>query len=176
MHPICVHVIARAMTNIRSFWMRHRISIRGRVRPSIGPTVGPSVHRSIRRSVTSSLRRLLGAFCAEYSAISSSHCKKNPSVHDFNSWMTGGRMDGWTREQMDKHALCQRWDSICKHNMNPNPTIIPSIIPPFWFSLWPRKTRTCTGKPGRVDGDVIEQTLYNQTGSYNTKQKVSQPS
>ena len=35
------------------------------VRPSVGPSVGPSV----RRSVTPSLRRLLGASYAEYSAL-----------------------------------------------------------------------------------------------------------
>ena len=45
--------------------MRRRISIRGCVRPS----VRPSVRRSVRRSVTPSLRRLLGASYAEYSAL-----------------------------------------------------------------------------------------------------------
>ena len=45
--------------------MRRRRSIRGCVRPSIHR----SVHRSVRRSGTPSLRRLLGASYAEYSAL-----------------------------------------------------------------------------------------------------------
>ena len=45
--------------------MRRRISIRGCVRPCVRPSVCPSV----RRSGTPSLRRLLGASYAEYSAL-----------------------------------------------------------------------------------------------------------
>ena len=66
--PISLHVIARATTSIRCC-----ISKRGRVRPSNGLTVGPSVHRSVRRSVTPSLRRLLGASYAQYSALFPKH-------------------------------------------------------------------------------------------------------
>ena len=65
-------------------YKRVRPSVHPSVRPSVRLSVCPSVRRSIRRSVTPSLRRLLGAFYAEYPALSDafSHLYKRvcPSV------------------------------------------------------------------------------------------------